>query len=253
MIWACNICKKKQELLAKTGTWYHGGDNLDTLSDASTIKSDSTPTNENRLPPSDVNHDGQGSDTGGARMGSKYSKELKRQYSLTDARVKGEQQQLDEASGGERWGGRPEQYHSTQQLDELGGGGDRRGGARPEQYQQQPPPTGDPRDYDLRLPTGSDPRGRSREVRHHPPRDVSPGSSRGGRVVDDRGRPLSPGSSRGGRPVDERGRPMSPGSRGRPMSPGSGRGGRPMDERGRPGRSSSQDRYGGRRDDSRHR
>ena len=24
-IWACNLCKRKQDLLAKTGQWYHGG------------------------------------------------------------------------------------------------------------------------------------------------------------------------------------------------------------------------------------
>lgn len=23
--WACNLCKKKQDLLVKTGQWYHGG------------------------------------------------------------------------------------------------------------------------------------------------------------------------------------------------------------------------------------
>ena len=25
IVWSCNLCKKKQELLVKTGQWYHGG------------------------------------------------------------------------------------------------------------------------------------------------------------------------------------------------------------------------------------
>ena len=47
--WVCNVCKKRLELLAKTGQWYHGGQarpvglDLDVTSDASSIKTDVSP------------------------------------------------------------------------------------------------------------------------------------------------------------------------------------------------------------------
>lgn len=55
-VWACNLCRKKQDLLAKTGAWYHGGMakpvqlGLDTQSGSETasIKADISPPNEKR-------------------------------------------------------------------------------------------------------------------------------------------------------------------------------------------------------------
>lgn len=53
-IWACNLCKKKQEILVKTGQWYHGGMakpvqlDVDTGSDTSSIRADPSPPHEKK-------------------------------------------------------------------------------------------------------------------------------------------------------------------------------------------------------------
>lgn len=55
-VWACNLCRKKQDLLAKTGAWYHGGMakpvqlGIDgqSGSDTGSIKADISPQNEKR-------------------------------------------------------------------------------------------------------------------------------------------------------------------------------------------------------------
>ncbi|XP_062566035.1 regulating synaptic membrane exocytosis protein 2-like isoform X4 [Saccostrea cucullata] len=55
-VWSCNLCRKKQDLLAKTGAWYHGGMakpvqlGLDTQteSDTASIKAEISPPNEKR-------------------------------------------------------------------------------------------------------------------------------------------------------------------------------------------------------------
>ena len=53
-IWACNLCKKKQELLVKTGQWYHGGMakpvalDVDTGSDASSVRTEASPPHEKK-------------------------------------------------------------------------------------------------------------------------------------------------------------------------------------------------------------
>nr|XP_022331882.1 regulating synaptic membrane exocytosis protein 1-like isoform X3 [Crassostrea virginica] len=55
-VWACNLCRKKQDLLAKTGAWYHGGMakpvqlGIDgqSGSDTGSMKADISPPNEKR-------------------------------------------------------------------------------------------------------------------------------------------------------------------------------------------------------------
>jgi len=53
-IWTCQLCKKKQELLVKTGQWYHGSMakpitlDIDVGSDASSIKTDSSSISDKR-------------------------------------------------------------------------------------------------------------------------------------------------------------------------------------------------------------
>ncbi|XP_052696388.1 regulating synaptic membrane exocytosis protein 1-like isoform X4 [Crassostrea angulata] len=55
-VWACNLCRKKQDLLAKTGAWYHGGMakpvqlgiDAQSGSDTGSIKADISPQNEKR-------------------------------------------------------------------------------------------------------------------------------------------------------------------------------------------------------------
>ena len=67
-IWTCVLCKKKQEILVKTGQWYHGSMakpvtlDMDLGSDASSIKTDSSSVSDKRfsseaartLPPSET-------------------------------------------------------------------------------------------------------------------------------------------------------------------------------------------------------
>lgn len=102
MIWACNLCRKKQEILAKTGQWYHGGmakpvalDVGDTASGSETasVKTDtSSPPHEKRPKMLDSLKDsGQSSEKENveekptiSRTGSLMGKELKRQYSMSE-------------------------------------------------------------------------------------------------------------------------------------------------------------------------
>ena len=109
-IWACNLCKKKQDILVKTGQWYHGGMakpvglDIDTGSDASSVKTDNSPVQDRRMQftngrPS-LQHYRQGS-TGQQRLPNMprqeslqanldssaagiKGRELRRQYSLSD-------------------------------------------------------------------------------------------------------------------------------------------------------------------------
>ena len=113
-IWACNLCKKKQDLLAKTGAWYHGGMArpvaLDVGDASSAPESGSTgrtggsgqglsPSTEKRAKMMDrgSNDGSQGSEKENfdrqkgsfSRAGSLQGKELKRQFSMSDAMNRG--------------------------------------------------------------------------------------------------------------------------------------------------------------------
>ena len=100
-VWACNLCRKKQDLLAKTGQWYHGGQakpvqlpvDIETPSGSETTstKTDITPPTEKR--PIIFEKTGEGGagsekenfDRHGRpmnRAGSLQGRELKRQFSL---------------------------------------------------------------------------------------------------------------------------------------------------------------------------
>ncbi|KAK6167619.1 hypothetical protein SNE40_021600 [Patella caerulea] len=106
IVWSCNLCRKKQEILAKTGAWYHGGMAkpvaLDILSDGASgtgsettsTKTDVSPPNEKKPKILEKQQDSsQGSekeniekhDKSFVRTGSMQGKELKRQFSMTDA------------------------------------------------------------------------------------------------------------------------------------------------------------------------
>ena len=139
-IWACNLCKKKQEILVKTGQWYHGGMakpvqlDVDTGSDNSSIKTDASPTGgeKKRFPSSDgggsekENHPRgvRGSaDRGMQRVGSK---ELKRQYSMLDR----ERERERTAGSGEEVGGRPPMERGRSLDREMTGSPHPRGGHR---------------------------------------------------------------------------------------------------------------------------
>ncbi len=108
IVWACNLCRKKQELLVKTGQWYHGGMarpvalDVDTGSETSSIKTDISPTHEKKRFPNErqqgahsdggqssekeniAQHPSQKQDSRLGRTGSLHGKELRRQYSLAD-------------------------------------------------------------------------------------------------------------------------------------------------------------------------
>lgn len=112
-VWACNLCKKKQDLLAKTGTWYHGGmarpvaldiGDVASGSESGSIKAEVSPSSEKRTKMTDKQDGrGMGSDkeifdrqkNSFSRAGSLQGKELKRQFSMSDAINRG----LGQASG----------------------------------------------------------------------------------------------------------------------------------------------------------
>ena len=115
-IWACNLCKKKQEFLVKTGQWYHGGMakpvalDVDTGSDTSSIKAE-TPTIDRKDRFSEKATDsGHSSEKENrpekpqiSRTGSLQGKELKRQYSMTEVgHGKNRERSEDRVSGAGR-------------------------------------------------------------------------------------------------------------------------------------------------------
>ncbi|XP_046375678.1 regulating synaptic membrane exocytosis protein 2-like isoform X2 [Haliotis rufescens] len=101
IIWACNLCRKKQELLAKTGAWYHGGMarpvSLDMPEQNPACEKLLTKSLDTTSPPNEkkqkmLQQDGsQGSEkeniekSNFSRTGSLQGRELKRQYSMSDA------------------------------------------------------------------------------------------------------------------------------------------------------------------------
>lgn len=105
MVWSCTLCRKKQEILAKTGAWYHGGQakpvalDVDAASGSETAstKTDISPPNEKKPKFVEQQLDsGQSSEKeniekreqgGMTRAMSLHGRELKRQYSL-DAQTK---------------------------------------------------------------------------------------------------------------------------------------------------------------------
>ncbi|KAK7480085.1 hypothetical protein BaRGS_00028645 [Batillaria attramentaria] len=102
IVWACNLCRKKQELLAKTGAWYHGGmarpvalDVVDTVASGAAPGTrpagrgtDASPPNEKKAK---MGGAGEGTSVLDdrqrhfARASSLQGRELKRQYSMSDA------------------------------------------------------------------------------------------------------------------------------------------------------------------------
>ncbi|XP_069106028.1 regulating synaptic membrane exocytosis protein 2-like isoform X6 [Argopecten irradians] len=90
MVWACNMCKKKQDILAKTGQWYHGGMAKPVQLDA--LPQGESPAGQNISPPNEkrpkIHGDGadkENRDDKGhkiIRTGSLQGRELKRQFSL---------------------------------------------------------------------------------------------------------------------------------------------------------------------------
>ncbi|KAL8572844.1 hypothetical protein ACOMHN_011093 [Nucella lapillus] len=108
MVWACHLCNKKQELLAKTGAWYHGGmarpvvlevsDNTATGAAPGSRPPgrsgmDASPPNEKKAKMGGAAGDAaSGSEKENydrqrpfARASSLQGRELKRQYSMSDA------------------------------------------------------------------------------------------------------------------------------------------------------------------------
>ncbi|XP_064652466.1 regulating synaptic membrane exocytosis protein 2-like isoform X3 [Lineus longissimus] len=103
-VWACNLCRKKQEILAKTGQWYHGGMakpvQLDVDQPRPPQKSETMSALDKKSKFADHPDSGQSSSEkenkgiseGGkppiTRTGSLLGKELKRQYSMSDVDAK---------------------------------------------------------------------------------------------------------------------------------------------------------------------
>lgn len=123
--WACNLCKKKQEILAKTGQWYHGGmarpvglDVIDTAADpGETGKSETSQQNDKRQKYIDKNESGHTSsekeNIEKSEKGERDNKapmirqgsQLKRQYSLDAQRGKMGENGSSGKDPGDRSGG----------------------------------------------------------------------------------------------------------------------------------------------------
>lgn len=105
VVWACNLCRKKQELLAKTGAWYHGGmarpvaldvgnapEGMGVSLRPSSRVIDTSPPNEKKAKMGFSGDTGSGSEKENidrqksfGRTSSLQGRELKRQYSMSDA------------------------------------------------------------------------------------------------------------------------------------------------------------------------
>lgn len=107
MVWACHLCHKKQELLAKTGAWYHGGMALPVAlevgENAATGAApgsrppgrggmEASPPNEKKAKMGGAGDAASGSEKENfdrhrsfARASSLQGRELKRQFSMSDA------------------------------------------------------------------------------------------------------------------------------------------------------------------------
>ena len=107
MVWACHLCNKKQELLAKTGAWYHGGMArpvaLEVGENAATGAApgsrppgrggmEASPPNEKKAKMGGAGDAASGSEKENydrqrsfPRASSLQGRELKRQYSMSDA------------------------------------------------------------------------------------------------------------------------------------------------------------------------
>ncbi|KAK6960512.1 regulating synaptic membrane exocytosis protein 2, partial [Biomphalaria glabrata] len=154
-LWACNLCKRKQELMAKTGAWYHGGmarpvaldvGDIASGSDTGSTKADTSPSNEKRAKMMDKQgHDGsQGSEKENmdrqrsiSRAGSLQGKELKRQFSMSDAMNRGHdsgsasQQSAPSSAGGSQAGSGPASAADQDKArDQDRGRGKERGSAK---------------------------------------------------------------------------------------------------------------------------
>ncbi|XP_052761762.1 regulating synaptic membrane exocytosis protein 1-like, partial [Mya arenaria] len=109
-LWACNLCKKKQEILAKTGQWYHGGmarpvgieeviDTSQSMGDLTRSESGFTQLNDKRQKYNDKSESGHTSsekenidksdrtDNNRGQM-TRQGSQLRRQYSLDAQRGK---------------------------------------------------------------------------------------------------------------------------------------------------------------------
>ncbi|KAK3576252.1 hypothetical protein CHS0354_027051 [Potamilus streckersoni] len=110
-VWACSLCRKKQELLAKTGQWYHGGmakpvgldvDTAPGSSSPDSSKPSTSPSSEKRPKYAEKQQESSHTSSekenfekvdgkpGIVRTGSLQGRELKRQYSLDAQRSKGD-------------------------------------------------------------------------------------------------------------------------------------------------------------------
>lgn len=121
MVWACHLCHKKQELLAKTGAWYHGGMARPValeVGDATATGAapgarppgrggmEASPPNEKKAKMGGAGEAASGSEKENydrqrtfMRASSLQGRELKRQFSMSDAL--GSQRGQDGASSGQ--------------------------------------------------------------------------------------------------------------------------------------------------------
>ena len=67
MVWSCTLCKKKQELLVKTGQWYHGGMAKPVQLDVDAHSDNSSTKTHDSTPPSSSSHERGGGGGGGGR------------------------------------------------------------------------------------------------------------------------------------------------------------------------------------------
>lgn len=107
-MWTCNLCKRKQDLLARSGAWYHRGlapngaaviGDVAHCSETSLAKVEASPSSEKRAKLTDKQDIGShGAQRNGldratnspvVRAGSLQGKEFRRQFSMSDALNRG--------------------------------------------------------------------------------------------------------------------------------------------------------------------
>ncbi|CAC5396535.1 RIMS2 [Mytilus coruscus] len=149
-VWACNMCKKKQEILAKTGQWYHGEMakpvqfDVETPSGSETvsIKTDVSPPNEKRAKMHEKYSDsGQSSEKENidkrpiSRTGSQHREKFNRQYSL-DAQQKSHSESKERLSDRTNAGMDKDKLRERGQIPERQGRGRDRSPAAPRHHSE---------------------------------------------------------------------------------------------------------------------
>ncbi|XP_076083507.1 regulating synaptic membrane exocytosis protein 2-like isoform X11 [Mytilus galloprovincialis] len=149
-VWACNMCKKKQEILAKTGQWYHGEMakpvqfDVETPSGSETvsIKTDVSPPNEKRAKMHEKYSDsGQSSEKENidkrpiSRTGSQHREKFNRQYSL-DAQQKSHSESKERLSDRTNPGMDKDKLRERGQIPERQGRGRDRSPAAPRHHSE---------------------------------------------------------------------------------------------------------------------